>query len=94
MKSTSECRASMKRFLFSLTVALAGYGGTDSWTPLGPDGASVGILVADLRNPGTLYAGTGYGADCIKPRTSNPSTLYAGGAGVYTMTTASEIRPR
>ena len=56
----------MKRFIFTITAALASYAGTDVWTPLGPDGASVGTLVADPRNPGTLYAGTGYGGGLYK----------------------------
>ena len=34
------------------------------------------------------------GANTLVLDPSDPSTLYAGGAGVYTMTTGSEIRPR
>ena len=40
--------------------------GTDVWTSLGPYGGSVGTLVADRKNPGTLYAGTGYGGALYK----------------------------
>jgi len=34
------------------------------------------------------------GANTLTLDPANPSTLYAGGAGVYTMTVAPEIRPR
>ena len=56
----------MKRLIFLIAVALAAHAGADVWTPLGPYGASVGTLVADPKNSGTLYAGTGYGGGLYK----------------------------
>src|ERR1041384_2575495 len=63
--SSHDITASARRFFVAfLTVALLtgvaarSDAGINSWTPTGPDGGRIRVLVADPNAPATVYAGT------------------------------------